>query len=103
MGGADFPPMVWPDGSLIEIGQKVRCEREAPAKGSWRKFDGKVGVVGAVVATITESGRTVWIGEVGVDLGDRVGLVWFRPDELVLRTSVTGSERPLSAALTGVG
>jgi len=93
-------PLRFPIGSLIERGEEVRCQRLTPPRGTWRRYDGKVGTVEVVVPTITESGLSVWIGEVGVDLGDRSGVVWFRPDELVPTTAVTGSLRHLSAHRT---
>lgn len=91
--------LCWPDGPPIERGQRVRCARKCPPKGTWSRFQGQEGTVQDVVATITESGLRVWVGEVGVHLGDRVGLVWFRPDELVSVTSVTGSQTALLAPL----
>jgi len=90
----------WPNGNSIERGQEVRCQRMAPSRGTWSRYSGKVGTVQTMVSTITESGLSVWVGEIGVDLGDRAGVVWFRPDELVPTTAVTGSQRYLSALRT---
>ena len=99
MSALDYPPLAWTDGSLIKVGQEVHSGNHVCP----RRFAAKVGTVASVVPTISESGRTVWVGELGVDFGDRAGLVWFRPDELSLSTSLMGSERPLSVALAGVG
>jgi hypothetical protein len=58
-------------------GCKVRCERDAPAKGSWAQFDGKVGTV-----RIPDND-----GEVGVVFGspktNNQSTFWFLPSELV--------------------
>jgi len=59
-------------------GQKVRCERQTPAKGNWKRYDGRKGVVKIGLHD----------GEVGVWLGDydpngNQKVVWFHPDELV--------------------
>lgn len=95
-----WPPLCFPNGCLIERGQEVRCQRLTPPRGTWRRYDGKVGTVEVLVPTITESGQSIWVGEIGVDLGDRAGVVWFRPDELVPTTAVTGSQRRLSGPRT---
>ena len=79
----NFSPLYWPDGSLADVGQEVRCERAAATRGPWLKFAGRTGKLAAVAPTITESGRTVWIGEVGVELDGAKGILWFKPDELV--------------------
>jgi len=87
-------PMAWPDGQPIVRGDEVICQRVCPARGSWSHFRGMGGKVAAVVPTITESERTVWVGEVGVDLGMGFGLAWFLPEELVRTTPVTRPQRP---------
>lgn len=54
-------------------GDKVRCEREAPAKGTWKHWEGRVGIV-----------RATNDGEVGVSFttSERTE-AWFLPTELV--------------------
>lgn len=57
-------------------GSKVRCERDAPAKGCWSQFAGKTGTV-----TVPDN-----LGEVGVVFGDpknHTAALWFLPSELV--------------------
>lgn len=58
-------------------GQKVRCEREAPSRGTWPQFAGKVGFV-----RVPDN-----LGEVGVVFGSLDShsepTTWFLPSELV--------------------
>lgn len=68
------------------IADRVRCEHEAPDRGSWCRYTGKVGTV----TSIKRPDR-----EVGVVLDGREGVVvWFRPDELVAQKAET---RPYKA------
>lgn len=53
----------------FKIGDEVKCQRDKPSKGTWKKFDGKKGTVVAVD------------DEIGVTIGN--GVVWFKPNELV--------------------
>ena len=96
----DFPPMVWSDGSLIEVGQLARCERLGRARGTWRRYAGKVGEVVQVVDTLTEGRRLVYVGEVGARLGGAVA--WFRPWELE-NVPHTVHRAPRSLATARVG
>lgn len=72
--------------ATFAVGDLVRCEREAPAKGTWKNYVGRVGTV--VVADN--------YGEVGVsfDREDPIGNrrsadSWFLPSELVAADSAT--------------
>lgn len=62
----------------LAVGDRVRCEREAPAKGTWLQYAGRVGTVR------TFNRRD---GEVAVDLSpsgnSSGGWTWFRRNELV--------------------
>lgn len=55
----------------MKIGDRVKCQREKPTRGTWKKFDGQKGTVVAVAED-----------EIGVTIGN--GVVWFKPNELVL-------------------
>jgi hypothetical protein len=54
----------------------VRCERSTPARGTWRRYAGKVGRIVALNRTCNEIG-------VAFGIGDNVA-AWFRPDELTV-------------------
>jgi hypothetical protein len=58
---------------VFSVGDRVRCDRAAPAKGTWHRYAGKTGTI--------ESLNTR-DNEVGVRLNDGHRLVWFTPDEL---------------------
>jgi hypothetical protein len=62
----------------FRIGDKVRCQRETPSRGSWPKYDGRMGTV----ASLNMPDR-----EIGVSFApnphEREGSdAWFRPTEL---------------------
>ena len=60
----------------FKAGDLVRCERQAPPRGSWARFAGRTGTV------VTVNRRD---DEIGVDLGGGPGrLVWCKPDELAV-------------------
>lgn len=69
----------------IQKGDRVRAEREAPARGTWRRYAGKTGeVVQVIRGQRSSDGDTVVVNELQVSF-DKTSLVaWFRPDELVL-------------------
>lgn len=85
-----FPPMMWPDGTMIEAGQAVRtADTVKPAR-----FARREGVVQVVRPALREPGGwCVHIGEVGVDVG-LPSLIWFRPSELIPTIAVRPIERP---------
>jgi len=69
---------------VLAVGDHVRCERAAPAAGSWSRFAGRSGVV--VSVNVSRSVNPAWpdVTEIGVDLtgvGNNV-TAFFRPDEL---------------------
>ncbi|MGH9090193.1 MAG: hypothetical protein ACRDZR_02245 [Acidimicrobiales bacterium] len=75
----------------FRIGDRVRCERTAPARGSWDRYAGRAGrVVGINPAD----------GEVGLSFGESEGVeAWFVPDELRRVTAPTrGPGAPLAAS-----
>lgn len=94
----------------LAVGDWVRCEREAPAKGTWHRYDGR-------------TGRIVRWNEIGGEFGVAFTAygseppTWFLPSELVridkpenapaIRTSAEhgvvpqGRTRPISATNGG--
>jgi hypothetical protein len=54
----------------VKIGDQVKCQRDKPARGNWKKYAGQKGTVVAVEGD-----------EIGVSLGH--GIAWFKPNELV--------------------
>jgi hypothetical protein len=71
------------------VGDPVRCNRERPPSGTWRRYDGREGWV-AAVNTQTFTNGDVYV-EIGVawsrrrpGAGGRAD-AWFLPDELVPR------------------
>jgi hypothetical protein len=72
--------------TVFVIGDRVRCERQEPSRGTWPRYDGKTGVVTDVIQTIRERGsddRLIAVGEVGVRLQGKAPTLWFRASELV--------------------
>lgn len=66
------------DATTPHVGDRVRCQRATPARGSWSRFAGRVGTV------VTVNRRD---NEIGVDLGRGPGrLIWFKPAELFVVT-----------------
>jgi len=77
-------------------GDLVRCERQAPPRGSWSRFAGREGVVVSVNVARSVNGSPDVV-EYGVDLdSDGRTDAWFRPDEL----AVIGTPAATSARLT---
>lgn len=72
-GQAEAPEVaiLWPDGQPIVRGQKVRCEREKPARGTWARYAGREGRI---------VGLNKVDGEILVSLS--LGQVWCLPNEL---------------------
>ena len=66
--------------STFNVGDIVRCERDAPAKGSWSQYAGRVGRV-VVVDNHGEVGVT-W--EANAHRGHGQADCWFLPAELVI-------------------
>ena len=58
--------------TTYRIGDRVRCQREAPPKGTWKEFAGRVG-------TVTGTN----LGEIGVRLDDCDRIEWFQTNEIV--------------------
>ena len=88
----------------FEAGDRVRCERAEPARGSWARFAGREGVVVSVNVSRSVNPKLADVVEFGVDLdSDGRADAWFRPDELaVIGTPQATSVRRL-AANGGVG
>jgi hypothetical protein len=63
--------------SKFRPGQVVRCEREAPSRGSWAKYAGREAKVVTVSRQNREIGVTFSMLRHSVD-------AWFRPSELVI-------------------
>ena len=85
------------------IGDRVRCERQAPPRGSWKRYAGRVGTVITINVARSANGSPDVV-EVGVDLdSDGRADAWFRPDELVLETGKHAPSAPRLAANGEVG
>jgi hypothetical protein len=85
----------------IRVGDRVRCDRAQPARGTWPRFAGRVGRVAAIHREVLD-GRRVHV-ELGISwsLSDaRHGEVdcWCLPSELL----VVG-DRPPDAPESGAG
>jgi hypothetical protein len=80
---ASDDPMRFADGTPIAMGDRVRCERATPPKGSWPRFAGREGSVVRVEGWLCHAGEKVWVGEIGVELDGSAGTLWFQPTELV--------------------
>lgn len=72
----------------LEIGDRVRCERAAPSRGSWRLYNGREGWVSAIKRQRFRNGGTYV--EIGVDFVNAPSSnrnpsagSWFRADELI--------------------
>ncbi len=75
--------------SMISVGDWVRCERTAPAKGSWRKYAGKVGRVISHNRSAKEWG-------VRFTASHNDPVTWFLKSELVV------AKRPRNAPEIGI-
>ena len=64
----------------FRIGDKVRCEREEPPKGTWKLYDGREGTVVSINQTDGEIGIAWSPGE---DLAKTPTDASFLPSELV--------------------
>lgn len=62
----------------MNVGDWVRCERESPAKGTWARYDGRVGRIVTINADFTT--------EYGVRFtaGGNERTAWFMAHELVV-------------------
>jgi hypothetical protein len=60
-------------------GQKVRCQRGTPPKGTWKRYDGKTGHVRVARNDAGEVG--VWLGNYTPEGNEMI--TWFLPTELV--------------------
>ena len=66
------------------VGDRVRCERPAPPRGSWSRFAGRTGTVITINVARSVNGSPDVI-EIGVDLdSDGRADAWFHPDELAV-------------------
>jgi hypothetical protein len=67
----------------LQVGDRVRCEREAAAIGTWARYAGRVGVIVTINRQQFDNGAPDHV-EYGVDLNgsDKAG-AWFLPTELV--------------------
>jgi hypothetical protein len=76
--------------SDLAVGDSVRCERATPARGTWRRYSGRTGIVVAINARD---------GEYGVSFTDDAGHVdaWFLLTEL----AVIGGAHPAGRRLAG--
>lgn len=91
--------LAWSDGSPVEVGQRVGCERSSRARGTWARYAGRTGIVVQVVGFLSHGGETAWIGEVGVELAEPSVVAWFRVGELVpLAAHHRVKKAPLSPA-----
>lgn len=82
--------------SLV-VGTRVRCERTAPARGSWKRYAGRTGVV--VSVNVSRSVNPAWpdVVEYGVSFDNTHNIsAWFLPHELV----ITATSGRLSDATT---
>ena len=71
---------------MLVCGAQVTCRRQAPARGTWKRYDGRSGIVAAINHESFPDSNLVpkpldYI-EVGVMLDSRY--LWFRLDEIVL-------------------
>jgi hypothetical protein len=74
------PPIM----SKLAVGNWVRCERDAPSKGTWPRYVGRVGR-----AVIFNSGAGEW--GVRFTAGTDEPTTWFLPSELVVVERPAGS------------
>ena len=76
----------------MDIGDRVRCQREAPAKGTWSRYDGREGTIVSINRQTFPSGK--FHVEYGVSftidpqattkrVADDRAEAWFLPSELV--------------------
>ncbi len=87
----DFSPPA--RGALPPIGTRVRCQRDAPAQGTWSRYAGRVGVVVAINATDREIGVRFTRAHATA--------TWFAPSEVVPIGS-GGLHGPRSPATPGL-
>ena len=76
--------------TTLKVGDKVRCQREEPAKGTWKNYDGREGTVVSINNQTFPDGTTyveigLWFGKVSEtrDLRRTKAQSWFRNDELI--------------------
>ncbi len=87
----------------FEAGDRVRCERAEPARGSWARFAGRTGTIVSVNIARSVNGSPDVV-EYGVDLdSDGRADAWFRPDELAVIGTPQAPSVRLLAANGGVG
>jgi len=71
----------------VRVGDRVRCNRAQPPRGTWPRFAGRVGRVAAIHREVLDRGRVRLELGVSWSLNDaRHGEVdaWFLPSELVV-------------------
>jgi len=91
------------DSATFAVGDRVRCERATPGRGSWSRFAGREGAVVSVNVARSVNGSPDVV-EVGVDLdSDGRADASFRTDELVVIGTPQATSVRLLAANGEVG
>jgi hypothetical protein len=84
-------------GVVLAVGDRVRADREAPAKGTWARYEGAVGIVASFNTGAKEIG-VMW--DERAETSHWAADSWFLERELVKVAEQTPLRRPRAGPTT---